>query len=124
MRIEDIRELINLGFTTDQIITLRGDHAEAIKDQPEQKEQPEQEEQEQEEQEQEETEPAEPEVNPQIQELQKQINDQKKTIDQLTKMVQKQNLKTARIDTMPDDLTKQTDKIMAELIRPTIKEEK
>mgnify|MGYP003306857111 CR=1 FL=1 len=119
MRIEDIRELINLGFTTDQIVTLRGDHAEVIKEQPEQKEQPGQEEQEQEE-----TEPAEQEVNPQIQELQNQINDQKKTIDQLTKMVQNQNLKTARIDSMPDDLTKQTDKIMAELIRPTIKEEK
>ena len=118
MRIEDIRELINLGFTTDQIVTLRGDHAEAIKEPPEQ-EQPEQEEQEQEE-----TEPAEPEINPQIQELQNQINDQKKTIDQLTKMVQKQNLKSARVDSLPDDLTKQTDKIMAELIRPTIKEEK
>ena len=122
MKIEEIRELHEMGFSAEQIMTLTGTpSAAADPGEPEA----------------EETEPAEPSAEPaakpaedpamdeQITGLQNQISEQQKQIQQLTKQIQAKNRQNARIESLPaDDLQTQTDKIMAELIRPTIKEEK
>lgn len=116
MNFDEIKQLHEMGFSPDQIMTLRGG----------QTEQPDQEEPEQEQ-----TEPAEPEAqeqeadtSPDLTALQTQLEDQRKQIENLTKELQKSNRQNLRINTLPEnDLMTQTDKIMAELIRPTIKEE-
>lgn len=116
MNFEEIKQLHEMGFSPDQIMQLRGG----------QTEQPEQEEPEQEH-----TEPAEPaeqeqepDNGPDLTGLQTQIEEQRKQIENLTKELQKSNRQNLRINTLPEnDLMTQTDKIMAELIRPTIKEE-
>lgn len=116
MNFEEIKQLHEMGFSPDQIMQLRGG----------QTEQPEQEEQEQEQ-----TNPAEPETQEQEQDngpdltaLQTQLEDQRKQIENLTKELQKSNRQNMRVNTLQEnDLMTQTDKIMAELIRPTIKEE-
>ena len=117
MKIEEIRELHEMGFSAEQIMTLTGTGGAAAEPaEPEA----------------EETEPAEPAPEPeadpardeQITGLQNQISEQQKQIQQLTKQIQAQNRQQARIETLPeDDLLAKTDKIMAELIRPTYKED-
>ena len=108
MKIEEIRELHEMGFSNDQIMQLSGS-PEAPAVDPVQ--------------------PAEPEPEAQAEDeritgLQNQISEAQKQIQQLTKQLQAANRQAARIDALPaDDLQTQTDKIMAELIRPTIKKE-
>ena len=114
MNFEQIKELHEMGFTAEQIMSLSGQPGQDPEPVPEESEQ-------------EQTEPAElaePEQPNQFTELEARLNEQQKTIENLTKQLQAQNRKSARMDTPPDDLTAQTDKIMAELIRPTIKEVK
>ena len=111
MNFEQIKELHGMGFTAEQIMSLSGQPGQDPEPVPEESEQ-------------EQTEPAEPEQHNQFTELEARLNEQQKTIENLTKQLQAQNRKSARMDTPPDDLTAQTDKIMAELIRPTIKEVK
>ena len=115
MNFEEIKQLHEMGFTPDQIMSLRGGQTEPEPEEPE----PEQ------------TEPAEPEAqeqeadtSPDLTELRTQLEDQRKQIENLTKELQKSNRQNMRVNTLPEnDLMTQTDKIMAELIRPTIKEE-
>ena len=115
MNFEEIKQLHEMGFSPDQIMTLRGGQTEPEPEEPEQ----------------EQTEPAEPETQeqepdngPDLTTLQTQLEDQRKQIENLTKELQKSNRQNMRINTLPEnDLMTQTDKIMAELIRPTIKEE-
>lgn len=115
MRIEEIRELHEMGFSAEQIMTLTGTAAtDPAPAEPEA----------------EETEPSEPAPDPApaqdetITGLQNQITEQQKQIQQLTKQIQQQNRQLARVDTLPaDDLLTKTDQIMAELIRPTFKED-
>ena len=113
MNFEEIKQLHEMGFTPDQIMTLRGGQTEPEPEEPEQ-EQPEP------------AEPAEQEADtgPDLTTLQTQLEDQRKQIENLTKELQKSNRQNMRLNTLPEnDLMTQTDKIMAELIRPTIKEE-
>ena len=115
MNFEEIKQLHEMGFTPDQIMSLRGGQTEPEPEEPEQ----------------EQTEPAEPEEPEQEQDngpdltgLQNQIEEQRKQIETLTKELQKSNRQNMRVNSLPEnDLMTQTDKIMAELIRPTIKEE-
>ena len=106
MTFEEIKELHGMGFTPEQIVSLSGKPEQP---QAEPEEQPE------------ETEPAEAE-QPQPQEDTR-ITELQQEVENLKRQLQKQNRQSARIETLPDDLQTQTDKIMAELIRPTIKEE-
>lgn len=116
MNFEEIKQLHEMGFTPDQIMSLRGGQTEPEPEEPEQ----------------EQTEPAEPEAQeqeadtaPDLTALQTQLEDQRKQIENLTKELQKSNRQNKRIETLPEnDLMTQTDKIMAELIRPTMKEDK
>lgn len=121
MRIEEIRELHEMGFSNDQIMQLSGtpavDPFQAPDPDPCQPAEPEPDA------------PADPEPeapaeDERISGLQNQISEAQKQIQQLTKQLQAANRQAARIDALPaDDLQTQTDKIMAELIRPTIKKE-
>ena len=109
MTFEQIKELHGMGFSNDQIMTLS-------RDQPEQENTEHEKEDLKSEQENQEPEQEKPEQNQLIIDLQNQVKE-------LTKLVQKQNVKTASINTLPNDLDSQVDKIMSELIRPEIKEE-
>ena len=132
MKIEDIRELHEMGFSNDQIMQLSGspeapavDPVQPADPKPVQSADPKP------------VQPADPKpVQPadpkpvapteddRITGLQNQISEAQKQIQQLTKQLQAANRQAARIDALPaDDLQTQTDKIMAELIRPTIKKE-
>ena len=104
MTFTEIKALSDMGFTNDQIMTLNAG-------QPVQPEQPPEDQPEQPPEHQ----PEQPPEDSRISEMQKQIDD-------LKKQIQKQNRQQARMETMPDDLDKSVDSIMAELIRPTIKE--
>ena len=112
MTFTEIKALSDMGFTNDQIMTLNAGQPvqpeQPPEDQPEQppEHQPEQPPEHQ---------PEQPPEDSRISEMQKQIDD-------LKKQIQKQNRQQARMETMPDDLDKSVDSIMAELIRPTIKE--
>lgn len=116
MKIEEIRELHEMGFSNDQIMQLSGsseapavDPVQPADPEPEASTDPE---------------PEAPADDERITGLQNQISEAQKQIQQLTKQLQAANRQAARIDALPaDDLQTQTDKIMAELIRPTIKKE-
>lgn len=108
MTFEEIKELHGMGFTPEQIVTLTG--------------KPEQPQAEPEEQ-LEETEPAEQPAEAEQPKEDTRITELQQEVENLKRQLQKQNRQSARIETLPDDLQTQTDKIMAELIRPTIKEE-
>lgn len=126
MKIEHIKMLHEMGFSNDQIMELvttgktlltsdqlNGQPAEDAKpeSQPAEDAKPESKPAEPESQ------PAEPEKpaeDPRIQQMQNQIND-------LVKQMQQNNLRTASVNILPEaDLEKKTDEAMAELIRPTI----
>ena len=94
MTFTEIKELHEMGFTPDQILTLQG--------KPEQPEQPDQ--------------PDQPDTR---------ITELETEMANLKKQLQSMNRQSARIENPPDeDLMTKTDKIMAELIRPTPKGEK
>ena len=115
MKFEEIKQLHEMGFSADQIMQLRGGDPEPSEDTH------------QEEPETEPTEPAEqePENTPDLGELQQQISSQQAQIEKLTKQLQQSNRQNMRVNTIPqNDLDTQVDKIMGELIRPSIKEEK
>ena len=109
MNFSEIKALSDMGFTNDQIMALNAGQPVQPEQPPEEQPQPEQPEQIPEEQ---------PEQIPED----SRFSDMQKQIDDLKKQIQKQNRQQARIETMPDDLDKSVDSIMAELIRPTIKE--
>ena len=126
MTFGEIKELHEMGFTAEQIMALtagqsqpadnvpepdgvsqpagNGDHQTPAEDQnPE-------------------PEPTEP--NPdsaKIASLEDQLKHTQKQLTELTRQMQKNNLRTASVNLMPDDdLEKKTDAAMAELIRPSI----
>lgn len=123
MKIEHIKMLHEMGFSNDQIMELvttgktmltsdqlTGQPAEDAK--PES--QPAEPESKSAEPESQPAEPEKPAEDPRIQQMQNQIND-------LVKQMQQNNLRTASVNILPEaDLEKKTDEAMAELIRPTI----
>ena len=119
MTLQEIKELKEMGFSTDQIMSLSGVQATAPVSAPDQ-----------EEPEAEETEPAEnqasapaetPDPDPRLSELENAVKAQSQQIEQLTKQLQAENRQNMSLDRPPDDLDKKVDAVMAELIRPTIK---
>ena len=109
MKAAEILKLIDAGFTKEEITAMTAE--------PEEPEQPEPEQPEQEQPEPEQPKQSEPdERDARIEQMQNQINN-------LIKQMQKNNLKSASVNILPDDdLEKKTDEAMAELIRPKIKE--
>lgn len=125
MTFTEIKELTELGFTPEQIMTLSAgtsqpavNEAEAGTSQPAEAQQvsmddilePEP------------TEPAQD--NQELAALKDQLTHTQKQLSDLVRQMQQNNLKTASVNIMPeDDLERRTDEAMAELIRPTIKKE-
>ena len=123
MKIEHIKMLHEMGFSNDQIMELVTTGktmltSDQLNGQPAEDTIPESQPAEPE------SKPAEPESQPaepekpaedlRIQQMQNQIND-------LVKQMQQNNLRTASVKILPEaDLEKKTDEAMAELIRPTI----
>jgi DNA-binding transcriptional MerR regulator len=102
---EQIKELHEMGFTAEQITTFAGTA-------------PAGEEQKEPEKEQEET-PAE---NPRMDALEKSVSGISAQLTNLVKQMQSNNLRTASVNILPEDqLQKDTDTAMAELIRPSYK---
>ena len=109
MKIEHVKMLHEMGFSNDQIMELVTTGktlltSDQLNGQPAEDAEPE-------------SQPAEPEKpaeDPRIQQMQNQIND-------LVRQMQQNNLRTASVNILPEaDLERKTDEAMAELIRPTI----
>lgn len=65
-----------------------------------------------------------PEPQPEPQPKPDEVQQLRDEVKQLREQLQQNNRQNMFVDSVPDDLQTQTDKIMAELIRPTIKEDK
>ncbi len=125
MTFTEIKELTEMGFTPEQIMTLSAgtsqpvvNEAEAGTSQPAEAQQvsmddilePEP------------TEPAQD--NQELAALRDQLTHTQKQLSDLVRQMQQNNLKIASVNIMPeDDLERRTDEAIAELIRPTIKKE-
>lgn len=117
---EQIKELHEMGFSAEQITTFAGT-APASEEQkePEKEQEPEQKEQEQEPETKPEEKPAE---NPRMNALEKSVSGISAQLTNLVKQMQANNVKTASVNILPEDqLQKDTDSAMAELIRPSYK---
>ena len=116
---EQIRELYEMGFSAEQITTFAGT-APAGEEQkePEKEQEPEKEAENELEKEQEEK-PAE---NPRMDALEKSVSGISAQLTNLVKQMQSNNLRTASVNILPEDqLQKDMDSAMAELIRPSYK---
>lgn len=125
MTFTEIKELTELGFTPEQIMTLSAgtsqpavNEAEAGTSQPAEAQQVSMDDIL-------EPEPTEPvQDNQELAALKDQLTHTQKQLSDLVRQMQQNNLKTASVNIMPeDDLERRTDEAMAELIRPTIKKE-
>ena len=101
MTVDQVFQLLEKGFTRDDIMKLESVKAEGIQ---EQKEEPKKEE---------------PKLDPpEKTETEKRLDSIESNIASLVKAIQQQNLKNDHFDTPVDSLEEQTDKIMASIIRP------
>ena len=110
MTVDQVFQLLEKGFTRDDIMKLESVKAEGIQ---EPKEEPKKEEPKKEEPK-EETKQDPPEKT----ETEKRLDSIESNIASLVKAIQQQNLKNDHFDTPADTLEEQTDKIMASIIRP------
>lgn len=115
MTLQEIKELKEMGFSTDQIMSLSGVQASAPDP-----EEPEPETPEPEKPEKPEPETPAPAPDPRLEELEKTVKSQASQIAELTKQLQAENRQKLSMDHPPDDLDNRVDQVMAELIRPTI----
>ena len=114
---EQIKELHEMGFTAEEIINFNGTDP-GEKKEPEKEQEPEKETENEPEKEQEEK-PAE---NPRMDALEKSVSGISVQLTNLVKQMQANNLKTASVNILPEEqLQKDTDLAMAELIRPSYK---
>ncbi len=131
MTVDQVFQLLEKGFTRDDIMKLESVKAEGIQEQKEEpkKEEPKKEEQKKEEQKKEEPKKEEPKKEepkkeeqkqdpPEKTETEKRLDSIESNIASLLKAIQQQNLKNDHLDTPVDTLEEQTDKIMASIIRP------
>lgn len=115
---EQIKELHDMGFTAEQITTFAGTAPAEEETEPEKDQEPEKEQETEPEKEQEEK-PAE---NPRMDALEKSVSGISVQLTNLVKQMQANNLKTASVNVLPEEqLQKDTDLAMAELIRPSYK---
>ena len=123
MTVDQVFQLLEKGFTRDDIMKLESVKAEGIqepKEEPkkEPKEEP-KEEPKKEEPKKEEPKKEEPKQDPpEKTETEKRLDSIESNIASLVKAIQQQNLKNDHFDTQVDTLEEQTDKIMASIIRP------
>ena len=120
MTVNQVFQLLEKGFTRDDIMKLESAKAEGI---PEQKEEPQKEEPQKEEPKKEEPEKEDPKEEqkkdpPEKTETEKRLDSIESNIASLVKAIQQQNLKNDHFDNPADTLEEQTDKIMASIIRP------
>ena len=114
---EQIKELHEMGFSAEQITTFAGT---APNEEKEPEKEPEQEKEQ-------ETEPEKepekkPEENPRMDALEKSVSGISAQLTNLVKQMQANNVKTASVNILPEEqLQKDTDSAMAELIRPSYK---
>ena len=109
MTVDQVFQLLEKGFTRDDIMKLESVKAEGIQEPKEEtkKEEPKKEEK------------KEPEkAPPEKTETEKRLDSIENNIASLVKAIQQQNLKNDHFDTPVDTLEEQTDKIMASIIRP------
>ena len=113
---EQIKELHDMGFTAEQITTFAGTA-------PDEEKEPEKEPEQEKEQETEpEKEPEEKPVDPRMDALEKSVSGISAQLTNLVKQMQSNNLRTASVNILPEEqLEKDTDLAMAELIRPSYK---
>ena len=115
---EQIKELHDMGFTAEQITTFSGTAPAEEETEPEKDQEPEKEAENEPEKEQEEK-PAE---NPRMDALEKSVSGISAQLTNLVKQMQSNNLRTASVNILPEEqLEKDTDLAMAELIRPSYK---
>lgn len=115
---EQIKELHEMGFTAEQITTFAGTAPAG----EEQKEPEKEQEPETEPEKEQETEPEEKPVDPRMDALEKSVSGISAQLTNLVKQMQSNNLRTASVNILPDEqLQKDTDSAMAELIRPSYK---
>ena len=115
MKVEQVFQLLEKGFTRDDIMKLTEttDGTETESEQPAQQEQPEpQEQQEPKEQ------PAPQEQPDEHDQTGQRLDSIEQSIEKLVKAIQLQNLKTDSFGKAGETLEEQTDKIMASIIRP------
>lgn len=116
---EQIKELHEMGFSAEQITTFAGTAPAGEEKEPEKEQEPEQKEQKQEPEKKPEEKPAE---NPRMDALEKSVSGISAQLTNLVKQMQANNVKTASVNILPEDqLQKDTDSAMAELIRPSYK---
>lgn len=113
---EQIKELHEMGFSAEQITTFAGTSPDEEKD-PEKEQEPETEPEKEQE-----TEPEEKPVDPRMDALEKSVSGISAQLTNLVKQMQANNVKTASVNILPEEqLQKDTDLAMAELIRPSYK---
>ena len=114
MTVDQVFQLLEKGFTRDDIMKLESVKAEGIQEPKEEtkKEEPKKEEPKKEEKKEPEKAP------PEKTETEKRLDSIENNIASLVKAIQQQNLKNDHFDTPVDTLEEQTDKIMASIIRP------
>lgn len=114
---EQIKELHEMGFSAEQITTFSGTAPAG-----EEKKEPEQEQETEQEQEPEKEPEENPAENPRMDALEKSVSGISAQLTNLVKQMQSNNLRTASVNILPEDqLQKDTDSAMAELIRPSYK---
>lgn len=113
---EQIKELHEMGFSAEQITTFAGTAPDEEKE-PEKEQEPETEPEKEPE-----TEPEEKPVDPRMDALEKSVSGISAQLTNLVKQMQSNNLRTASVNILPEEqLEKDTDAAMAELIRPSYK---
>lgn len=113
---KQIKELHEMGFSAEQITTFAGKAPDEEKD-PEKEQEPETEPEKEQE-----TEPEEKPVDPRMDALEKSVSGISAQLTNLVKQMQANNVKTASVNILPEEqLQKDTDSAMAELIRPSYK---
>ena len=120
MTVDQVFQLLEKGFTRDDIMKLESVKAEGIQEPKEEpkKEEPKKEEP-KEEPKKEEAKKEEPKQDPpEKTETEKRLDSIESNIASLVKAIQQQNLKNDHFDSPADTLEEQTDKIMASIIRP------
>lgn len=114
---EQIKELHEMGFSAEQITTFAGSAPAG-----EENKEPEKEPEKEQEQEKEPEPEKKPEENPRMDALEKSVSGISAQLTNLVKQMQANNVKTASVNILPEDqLQKDTDSAMAELIRPSYK---